>query len=95
MLKITGLDGLKRQLEAAEAALKVLDGELGAVSFDSRDPASIEQAIQTMEFMVDEKISGLERGGLIDSLAVQLKEKCRELIVQKAATARLFAEGEE
>ena len=92
MLKITGLDELSRQLEDAQKALKNLDGELGSVSFDPSDPASIEAAIQTVESVIDEKVGQYASNPIIAGLIDDLKEKYREMIVDRAAEARLKSE---
>lgn len=57
MIKITGFDKLEGQLrDAAQKALEGLDGEMGTVSFNPHDPASIEAAVQEMERLVDERV---------------------------------------
>jgi hypothetical protein len=56
MFKIRGLDKLTKTLDQAQKALKEIDGELGSVSFNPSDPASIEAAIQSVEMMVDERL---------------------------------------
>ena len=55
MLKISGLDQIQRELKEAERALSELDGELGSVSFDPNDPASIESAIHSVNRIIDER----------------------------------------
>ncbi|PLO49654.1 hypothetical protein CWN49_38690, partial [Klebsiella michiganensis] len=57
MLKITGLDKLQKELKVAQLALSELDGNLGTVHFDPQDPASIENAIQKINQIVDERVS--------------------------------------
>ena len=56
MFKITGLDKISRDLEDAQKALSEMDGELGSVSFDPHDPASIEAAVQEVERLIDERL---------------------------------------
>lgn len=89
MFNITGLDGLSRQLSDAQRALEALDGELGAVNFDTNDPASIEAAIQSVESMIDERLVQYASNPIIAPLAASMKEKYREAIVDRAAEARL------
>jgi hypothetical protein len=89
MLKITGLDRLHRQIEEAQKALEALDGDLGTVHFDPNDPASIEQAIQDVERIVDEKSMPYAENALIAPLIEQMKERYREAIVDRAAALRL------
>ena len=56
MFKISGLDGFSKTLEEAAKALEGVDGEVGSVSFDPNDPASIETAIAEIARLVDEKL---------------------------------------
>jgi hypothetical protein len=89
MIKITGLDQLTHQLDEAQKALAELDGELGTVSFDSDDPASIEAAIQNVELLVDEKLGKYSKNPIIGPLAMNMKESYRNAIIERAAAARL------
>jgi hypothetical protein len=89
MFKISGLDDLSRQLTDAQKALEALDGELGTVSFDSDDPASIEAAIQSVEAIIDERLGPYAGNPIIAPLAEEMKEKYREAIIDRAAGARL------
>ena len=88
-MKITGLDELTRQLEEAQKALAVLDGQIGTVNFDPNDPASIEAAIQQVELMIDERVGAYAHNPIVAPLIEQMKEQYREGIIQKAAAARL------
>lgn len=94
MFKISGLDQLSRQLTDAKKALQSLDGELGTVSIDPDDPASIEAAIQSMEAIIDERLGPYASNPIIAPLAENMKEKYRESIVDRAASARIQSEGE-
>ena len=89
MFKITGLDKMQRELKQAQDALKELDGDLGSVSFDPEDPASIEHAISTMRQIVDDRVAGYESNSIIGPMADQMKEQYRLAILEKAAEARL------
>ena len=89
MFKISGLDDLSRQLTDAQKALEALDGELGTVSFDPDDPASIEAAIQSVEAIIDERLGPYTSNPIIAPLAEEMKEKYREAIIDRAAEARL------
>lgn len=88
MFKIEGLDKLTRQLEEAQQAIASLDGELGTVQFNPNDPASIEQAIQDVEHLVDERVQSYASNPMVASLAEQMKEQYRQAILDKAAEAR-------
>ncbi len=89
MFNITGLDKLSKQLSDAQKALEMLDGELGTVSFDPDDPASIEAAIQSVETIIDDRLGPFVSNPIIAPLAEQMKEKYREAIIDRAAEARL------
>ena len=91
---ISGLDTLNRQLADAQSALEALDGELGSVSFDPNDPASIELAIQSVGTTIDEKVAPFADNPVIAPLVEGMKEQYREAIINRAAEARL-TEGAE
>lgn len=88
MFKITGLNGLSRHLDEAQKALSAIDGELGSISFDPHAPSSIDTAIQEMERLIDEQLEPYATNPIVDSLAQSIKEKYRQLILDKAAAAR-------
>ena len=90
MLK--GFDRLQRELEEAQRAMDELDGDIGVVNFDAKDPNSIEVAIQSVSQMIDERIGRYASNQFVAPIIEELKEKYREGILQKAAEARL--EGE-
>jgi len=89
MFKIEGIDKLQRDLKRAQDALAELDGELGSVSFNPEDPASIDQAIAAMERIIDDRVAAYEDSKIIGSLAEEMKEQYRAMILEKAAEARL------
>jgi hypothetical protein len=89
MLKITGLDKLQKELKVAQLVLGELDGNLGTVHFDPLDPASIENAIQKINQMIDERVSQYSSNSIIGPLAEQMKQAYREQLFQKAAGLRL------
>ncbi len=93
MLK--GLDKLQRQLKQAQEALNGLDGELGSVSFDPRDPGSIEAAISDVGRMIDERLGSYAANPFIGPLATKMKERYREALLEKAAAARLKGDDEQ
>lgn len=95
MLKITGFDKLEKELKEAEQALSELDGELGVVHYNPFDPASIEAAIQTINRMIDNRTERYADNSIIGPLAEQMKENCRENILQKATEARLQSDGDD
>ena len=93
-MKITGFDKLSRQLEDAQRAISELDGELGTVTFTPDDPASIENAIQQVVSIIDERAGRYASNPFVAPLIEGLKEQYREGIIEKAAAARL-KEGDE
>jgi hypothetical protein len=89
VMTIKGMEGLTKTIDDAKKALEGLDGQFGNVSFDPTDPASIEAAIKSMEAMVDERLGQFASNPIIGPLTSQMKEKYREAIIERAATARL------
>ncbi|MGH1398398.1 MAG: hypothetical protein ACRBCT_04210 [Alphaproteobacteria bacterium] len=94
MLKIDGLDRLQKELKQAQDALSELDGEIGSVSFDPNDPASLERAISEMERVIDERVGRYANNKIVAPLVEQTKEHFRAEILNKAARARLEADDE-
>lgn len=88
MFKITGFEKLSRDLEDAQKAMSEMDGELGSVSFDPHDPASIEAAIQEVERIIDERLGSYASNPIVGPLADGMKEQYRQGIIDKAAAAR-------
>lgn len=98
MIEIKGLKELETDVSAASAVLGELDGELGRVTFDPDDPASLEAAITSAEQMVDEKVAAYAHNPLVAELAAGLKDTIRQGILDRAAAARLgsaHAEGKD
>jgi hypothetical protein len=89
MLKITGLEELSKQLTDVQKALAALDGELGMVSFNPLDPASIEAAIQQIEVTIEERLADFALNPIVRPIADELKEKYRQAIIDRAAAARM------
>lgn len=89
MFKISGLDGLTRQLDEVQKAADALDGELAGVSFDPEDPASIDAAIVEMEQAVDARVAPWAGNPMVADLADQTKATFRQAILDRAAGARM------
>lgn len=89
MIKITGLDQLSDQLDEAQKALSLVEGEIATVNFDPSDPASIEVAIQTVNDVIDEKLGAYADNFIIGPLIQEMRESYREAIIEKASQARL------
>jgi len=94
MIKISGLDSLTRQLDEAQQALREIDGDLGSVSFDPNDPASIEGAIQKLDALIDSRLAPWATNALVEQLSNQVKEQFRSTIIERAAEARLEGSSE-
>jgi hypothetical protein len=88
MIKITGLDELTRDLDAAQKAFAELDGELGTVNFDPEDPESIESAIVSMEQIVNDRVGRYAGNPIVGPMIEEAKESFRQAILDKAAEAR-------
>lgn len=93
MIKIDGLDKLQKTLSDAQKAAEEIEGELGSVSFNPNDPASIEAAIQNMEGLIDERLGAYASNPIIGPMAEQMKETYRQGIIEKAAEARVKRDG--
>lgn len=93
--KITGLDKLQRQLDEAQRAFTLLDGELAQVSFDPSDVASVEMAIAEGEAAIDDKVGAYRSNPMVAPVIAQMKEKFRANIRQRAAEADLERGGQQ
>jgi hypothetical protein len=91
-LKISGLKELTKQLEEAQKAIALLDGDICKVEFDPSDPSSIDAAIQTMEFEIDKVVGRFSNNPLVAPMIAEMKAKYRQAIFDKAATARATKE---
>jgi hypothetical protein len=91
---IKGLDDLMRKMKELEKATAALDGDIASVGFDPHDPQSIELAIQQMEGAIDERVGSYRNNDLVDSLVAEMKERYREAILERAATARMEGDPE-
>src|ERR1022692_255596 len=65
MIEISGRDKLSRDMDEAQEVLSLLDGELGTVSFNPSEPASIEAAIQQAESMIDDRLAAYSSNPII------------------------------
>ena len=92
-MKIKGFEKLSKTLKDAERALAELDGQLGEVSFNPFDPASIEAAIQEIEYMIDRRLGSYSKNPMIGPMIAGLKEQYRAGITERAAQARLEGDG--
>ncbi|WP_206363581.1 hypothetical protein [Sphingomonas crocodyli] len=71
-----------------EKAVAALDGNVGGVQFNPSDPQSIEIAIQQTESAIDSRVGDYSRNEMVGKLVVNMKEKCRQEILRRAADAR-------
>jgi len=94
-VKISGLDALARKMKELERAVAELDGDIAQVSFNPHDPESIELAIQKMYSAIDERVSSYSHNDMVVGIAEEMKEKYREAILERAATARMEQDGDE
>lgn len=93
-MKINGIDQLSKQVEQLEKFMKEIDGSLGKINFDPFDAESIEQAIISMENMIDQKSENYLRNPMILEIIGNLKENYRQYIIDKAAEARTNTDEE-
>jgi hypothetical protein len=89
VFKNNGFDKLTKQLSQAADALSRIDGEIGTVSFDPKDPLSIEQAIKNVEIMIDAQLGDCGTNPIIRQIIDGMKEQYRTGILERAATARI------
>lgn len=94
MAKITGLDKFSRKMKEVSSFAREIDGNLGQVSFNASDPGSIDRAIVEMETMIDERAAPYGSNDAIQKIADDLKERYRQMILDKAAAKRLESETE-
>ena len=94
-MKLTGFDKLSKKLKQTGEAVGELDGDLGTLTFNPHDPASIEAAIVQMEQIIDQRLGAGPSNEIIDSIASGMKEQYREAIIERAAAARLAPKSEE
>lgn len=88
MIKITGLNKLSKELDQLQRVISQLDGEIGTVSFDPNDPASIESAISNVNALIDQKVEDFSSNSMAASIIEGLKDTYRQGILDKAAEAR-------
>jgi hypothetical protein len=86
---IKGLDQLQKQLHQAQEALRLVEGDLGTVSFDPNDPESIEAAMRQIDALIDERLGDYLQNPIIGPLAESMKEKYREAVLEQAQAKRL------
>jgi hypothetical protein len=84
-VKITGLDGLVKDLEDAKKAFASLDGTIAELSFSPNDLQSVQAAITKMEAAIDEKTNRYRSNHLVMQVANSLKETYRKAILEKKA----------
>jgi hypothetical protein len=83
---------MMKELKQVSEALKAIDGQIGTVSCNPHDPASVEAAIQGMESMIDQRVQSYLGNETVASLVDAMKERYRQGIIDKAAAARLKAD---
>jgi hypothetical protein len=89
MTGISGLAELQKTLSDAQFALEAANGELGTLTFNPQDPASIEAAIVEAERLVDERLGAYAQNAIVGPLIQQMKDAFRTAVVEKAAESRL------
>ncbi len=82
-----GFDRLRKELQAATEALKSLDGELGSVHFNPRDPASVDAAVAEVEAMVDARVAEYRGNHLVEQVVTGLKQRYSDGIRERARRA--------
>lgn len=89
MAKIDGVDVLMKQLKEAQDAARVVEGDLGTVSFDPSDPMSIELAIRDVNSRVDSRLARYRQNPFVRPIIAGLKDAYRSKILKDAESFRL------
>lgn len=89
MIKITGIEEIQKTLADAQKALSDIDGILGTISFDPHSPESIEMAISHVERLIDNRVYVYKNNNLVRDIIIGLKEKYRDIIIEKASIERM------
>ncbi|WP_373928669.1 hypothetical protein QTN93_00475 [Sphingomonas aerolata] len=87
-MAMKGLDDLQRKMKELSKAISALDGDITSVGFDPSDPQSIELAIQKMEAAIDDRVGNYSGNEMVQGIVVDLKEKYRQEIIDRAAKGR-------
>ena len=87
-MAMKGLDELQRKTKELSRAIAALDGDITSVGFDPGDPQSIELAIQKMEAAIDERVADYSRNDMVQGIVIELKERYRQAILDRAAKGR-------
>jgi hypothetical protein len=80
-------DDLQRELQELQAAMASLNGDVAKLHFTS-DPESINAAIQEMERVVNNKLSGYMHNPMVATIAEHAKEQYRNKIHEVASGKR-------
>jgi hypothetical protein len=83
-VKLESLDKLQRELQAAEGALRTLDGTIANLKFDPDDRQSVQNAIRQMETAIDTKVARYRSNALVSQLVANMKEQYRRKILELA-----------
>jgi hypothetical protein len=83
-VKLESLDKLQRELQAAEGALRTLDGTIANLKFDPDDRQSVQNAIRQMETAIDTKVARYRSNALVSQLVANMKEQYRRKILEFA-----------
>jgi hypothetical protein len=83
--KNKGLDKFTNLLEVAEAAFADLSGRLCELRFDPTKPEQVQAAVTKMEKVVDERLSKFPYNPQIQQLALGLKRKLKDQIINGAS----------
>lgn len=84
MFEIQGLDKLQDELADLQQFMSELDGELGVVSFDSADSKSVDDAVEEMEKMVDNKVLKYSSNATVMNMVGEIKANLKQQIISKA-----------
>lgn len=80
MLKITGFDGVRRELDELARFSKSLDGPLITLNYDPENEVSVREAMLQMERAIDAKAAPFGSNRLVMDLAARTKDEFRRRI---------------
>ena len=86
VFKLDGLDKLQQDLAQAGTAFGALEDHV--MTFDPRDPSSIEGAMSRANSIVDELAGRYPGNNVVKQMGAQIKARLRNSILEKAASSR-------
>lgn len=93
-MRVTGLDGLQKQLRQLECAIGDLNEPVNLPAYDYSDAVAVQGAITTVDTQIDERAAKYVGNQTVQELAQQLKAQYRERILADVAAQRISGSKE-